>query len=1618
MTFSSVPSISLVMPVYNREAYLAAAIGSVLAQTYADFELILWDDGSTDASLTIARQVAAHDPRVQVVAAPHQGVAIACQQAIARSKGTYLGIVDSDDQLAPTALEQTAGRLNANPALGMVYTDYVEIDSDGRIQRYGSRCSTPYSPDRLLLSFMTFHFRLLRRSAYDLVGGIHLEAGHVYDYDLCLRLSEVVSIDHLPLPLYYYRVHAHGLTASHWFEQTLLTWRVIRWAIERRGLGDRVSLELQMRLVGQHLLPSFRLCPKRSVAVLKPAAALMAALPLLNASSSLAQTIIPARDGTQTQVNRQGDRITITGGQRSNDGRNLFHSFEQFGIRPQEIATFQSNPAIQTILGRISGGNPSIINGLLQVTGGASNLVLINPSGIVFGPNSRLDLPASFTATTASGIGFANGWFSAIGANDYPMLTGDPISYGFLLGQSGAIVNAGQLAVGEGQSLTLLGSTVINTGTLAAPGGRITLAAIPGQQLVRLSQPGSLLSLEGQPWTGEGLPTTPLPPAALPQWLTGGDLQSATDLTRDPDGTVRLTRSGTAIPTEPGTAIASGGLDASCQGECAAGQGGQIAVVGDRVAVTSASLTASGTTGGGTIRVGGDEQGGNALPAARRTVVSRDSTLAASAGANGNGGRIIVWSEENTGVWGNLTARGGTTGGNGGFVEISGRTGLTYQGQVDVSAPLGTPGTVLFDPTNIRIVPGLGLNDDQLTGGQPLGQEAFQILQADGGAADFVIGAETLTTFFTGQIILQATNDIIIDPGVAILAFPGGFEFGYGPITFTADADNDGTGNFVMSSTDTISTVGRALTITGANISAGTIFNNSSFGGTGSVTLSTRNPITGDLRGTVTATAIDTSALPFFETPGGDVVLEGDRVRITGTLPESPESIRTNGYFGGDGSLSVVHAGGASNLSFVINDPTSLNGIAGEIRQGSETTLSSGTFAVAPTGGTDTPVPGVAIASINRSPATPLTLPLQTLLPDQSLTLSFADLAGPLSDPDGDQPLFLTDFTLLTADATLTLNGVSVTAATVITPADSLVYTPASTSAGTEFNGFTYRAADPANGAIAVLSTSPPTTVAIAVSPTPVPVPVPIPTPTPIPVPVPTPVPVSTPVPVPVPTPTPTPSPTPQPIPPSLSFLPLPLPLPIVSPAPIPLPPLPSAQLPAIPPPPNDNEDVTPNPPDQPTSENLPTPDFTPVTPELIDTSIARLELNFTRQFQTYFGLDERPIATVDDGRTLAQSIEEATGAKPAFIYVSFVPAGVNPLVADGIVPADTDQLELVLVKARGGVVRRRIPTATRKEVLAVAQTLRAEVTNPRRVNSTSYMDSSRTLYDWLVAPLEAELTLREITNLVFLSDVGLRSLPLAALHDGEQFLVQRYSIGLMPSLSLTDTRYVDIRNSQLLAMGISESTQGQSPLPAASVEVTTLALKLWRGRLFLNERATLDTLKSARQQQPFGIVHLATHADVSSNAANESYIQLWNDRLRMDQVRQLGWNDPPVNLLVLSACRTAIENTQAELGFAGLAVQTGVKTAVASLWYVSDVASAALMSSFYGFLNTAPIKAEALRSAQIAMASGQVYVENGQIRGLGITPPSLPHAESVSGRQSLAHPYYWAGFTMVGNPW
>lgn len=235
--------ISIVITSYNREKFLAKAIESILAQTYTNFELIIWDDGSTDNSVKVAQKIAANDSRITIRGyRNHQGVSKSVKDAIALTTGKYIGWVDSDDWIVPECLELLISVLENRPNLGVIYSDYIACDEQEKELGISRSATIPYSKERLLLDMMSHHFRLIRRSEYDRVGGIDTDFKYNYDFQLCLKLSEVTSFEHFPQVLYYRRMHKESITGSHRAEQIQYSVKAVQLALVRRGLDKQLAI--------------------------------------------------------------------------------------------------------------------------------------------------------------------------------------------------------------------------------------------------------------------------------------------------------------------------------------------------------------------------------------------------------------------------------------------------------------------------------------------------------------------------------------------------------------------------------------------------------------------------------------------------------------------------------------------------------------------------------------------------------------------------------------------------------------------------------------------------------------------------------------------------------------------------------------------------------------------------------------------------------------------------------------------------------------------------------------------------------------------------------------------------------------------------------------------------------------------------------------------------------------------------------------------------------------------------------------------------------------------------------------------------------------------------------
>ncbi|MEL7008651.1 MAG: CHAT domain-containing protein [Cyanobacteria bacterium J06629_2] len=405
-----------------------------------------------------------------------------------------------------------------------------------------------------------------------------------------------------------------------------------------------------------------------------------------------------------------------------------------------------------------------------------------------------------------------------------------------------------------------------------------------------------------------------------------------------------------------------------------------------------------------------------------------------------------------------------------------------------------------------------------------------------------------------------------------------------------------------------------------------------------------------------------------------------------------------------------------------------------------------------------------------------------------------------------------------------------------------------------------------------------------------------------------------------------------------------------------------------------------------------------PISIKQFSKLVATVENNWKSDYDNYFQRDFRTSSL--SARRIARRLDEIKTAQ-----------GINPAVIWAI-PQD-DFLRLILITPQEQFVTRDIRGANRERLIQRTTELTAGIADSQ---SLDYLPPSRIIYRWLFQPLEPFLEAEQIDTLLLCTGPSLRSLPFAALHDGEQFMIEKYSLARIPAFNLINTDYGDRGAQQVLAMGASEFEDLPS-LSGVESELNAIVPQLWSGEKKLNRQFTIANLIQAHRQGNFDIIHIASHARFNPGSPENSYIQFSDRRLNLEQLGDLELDSPSVDLLVLSACETAVGNEDAEYGFAGLAIQAGVQSAVASLWAVNDLGTVLLMSEFYQQLRSTPIKAEALRQAQLKMLQQRVFVEGNQVRGSDLEL-DLPSITTATKPLKFDHPYYWAGFTVIGNPY
>jgi CHAT domain-containing protein len=244
----------------------------------------------------------------------------------------------------------------------------------------------------------------------------------------------------------------------------------------------------------------------------------------------------------------------------------------------------------------------------------------------------------------------------------------------------------------------------------------------------------------------------------------------------------------------------------------------------------------------------------------------------------------------------------------------------------------------------------------------------------------------------------------------------------------------------------------------------------------------------------------------------------------------------------------------------------------------------------------------------------------------------------------------------------------------------------------------------------------------------------------------------------------------------------------------------------------------------------------------------------------------------------------------------------------------------------------------------------------------------------------------------VFIPDGPLRTIPMAALHDGKRFLLEKYATAITPGIDLTDPRPLQRERVKVLAVGVTESVQGYPALPSVSAELDALR-SLFPGTTLVDREFVASNLEKKLRDEQFTILHIASHGEFGGTPA-QTFVVTFDDKLTMDRLgRFIGlfkYRDDPLELLTLSACETAAGDDRAALGLAGAAVRAGARSAVATFWQVHDVVAADLVTEFYQELQDPTVsRAEALRRAQLKILSNPRY----------------------------AHPGYWSAFLMI-NSW
>jgi CHAT domain-containing protein len=313
------------------------------------------------------------------------------------------------------------------------------------------------------------------------------------------------------------------------------------------------------------------------------------------------------------------------------------------------------------------------------------------------------------------------------------------------------------------------------------------------------------------------------------------------------------------------------------------------------------------------------------------------------------------------------------------------------------------------------------------------------------------------------------------------------------------------------------------------------------------------------------------------------------------------------------------------------------------------------------------------------------------------------------------------------------------------------------------------------------------------------------------------------------------------------------------------------------------------------------------------------------------------------------------------------------------------ERIELLVSFADG---QRQV--VSRVDETTLTQTVRQLRLNLETLGTREFFEPAQRLYDWLIRPIEAELTAHQIDTLVIVPDGVLRTVPFGSLHDGAEFLVGKYALATAPSLTLIDPKPIARQGERALLSGLSKSVQGYAALPFVTDELRSLS-RMGGATILEDAGFMLGEFENQLRDIPYSVVHIASHGEFDSDPA-KTYILTYDGRLTLDRLEQAvkfsEFRDQPLELLTLSACRTAAGDDRAALGLAGIAIKAGARSAVASLWFINDEASSRLIKLFYERLGAGVSKAKALQQAQLELIKDRRF----------------------------RHPGYWSPFLLIGN--